>query len=104
MDNATIARKLVEYANYLEGEDANVYRVRAYRRAAETVQTLERPLAEVVAAEGRAGLEALPGVGASLAYTLEGLVRTGEFRTLRPDGGHVDPFGRRGDVGAEELV
>ena len=91
MDNPTIARKLAEYANYLEGEDANVYRVRAYRKAAETVQALDRPLAEVVASEGRAGLEALDGVGASLAYTLEGLVRTGEFRTLRPDGGHVDP-------------
>src|SRR5205814_6051398 len=27
----------------------------------------------------------------SLAYTIEGLVRTGEFRTLRPEGGHIDP-------------
>ena len=41
--------------------------------------------------QGRAGLEALPGIGASLAYTIEGLVRTGEFRTLRPEGGHIDP-------------
>ncbi len=41
--------------------------------------------------KGRAGLEELPGIGASLAYTIEGLVRTGEFRTLRPDAGHVDP-------------
>src|SRR5207302_1143777 len=31
------------------------------------------------------------GVGASLAYTIEGLIRTGEFRTLRPAGGHIDP-------------
>ncbi len=91
MDNITIARKLNEYATYLEGEDSNVYRVRAYRRAAETVLAQERPLAEVVHEKGRAGLEELPGIGASLAYTIEGLVRTGEFRTLRPDAGHVDP-------------
>src|SRR5579884_2809928 len=85
MDNATIARKLNDYATYLEGEDTNVYRVRAYRRAAATVLEQERPLAEVVNEKGRAGLEELPGIGPSLAYTIEGLVRTGEFRTLRPD-------------------
>jgi DNA polymerase (family 10) len=91
MDNATIARKLNDYATYLEGEDTNVYRVRAYRRAAATVLEQERPLAEVVNEKGRAGLEELPGIGPSLAYTIEGLIRTGEFRTLRPDAGHVDP-------------
>ena len=91
MDNATIARKLNDYATYLEGEESNVYRVRAYRRGAETVLGLERSLADVVYEQGRAGLEELPGIGGSLAYTIEGLVRTGEFRTLRPDGGHIDP-------------
>ena len=91
MDNATIARKLNDYAIYLEGEDSNVYRVRAYRRAAATVLAQERSLAEVVREKGRAGLEELEGIGSSLAYTIEGLVRTGEFRTLRPNAGHVDP-------------
>ncbi len=91
MDNAAIARKLNEYATYLEGEDTNVYRVRAYRRAATTVLAQERPLAELLDERGRSGLEELPGVGPSLAYTIEGLIRTGEFRTLRPDAGHVDP-------------
>jgi len=91
MDNTTIARKLNDYATYLEGEDSHLYRVRAYRRAAATVLEQERPLADVVNEKGRAGLEELPGIGPSLAYTVEGLVRTGEFRTLRPDAGHVDP-------------
>ncbi|HEY7428836.1 MAG TPA: helix-hairpin-helix domain-containing protein [Gemmataceae bacterium] len=91
MDNQTIAHKLNDYATYLEGEETNVYRVRAYRRAAATVLAQERSLADVVYEKGRAGLEELPGIGASLAYTIEGLVRTGEFRTLRPDSGHVDP-------------
>ncbi len=91
MNNATVAQKLVDYANYLEAEDPNVYRVRAYRRAADTVRGLERPLQELFDAEGRAGLEALPGVGSHLSYTLETLLKTGEFRTLRPDGGHIDP-------------
>jgi predicted flap endonuclease-1-like 5' DNA nuclease len=91
MDNRTIAKRLADYATFLEGEESSVYRVRAYRRAAETVQSQPRPLAEVLAEQGRAGLEALPGIGPHLAYTIEGLIRTGEFRTLRPGGGHVDP-------------
>ncbi len=91
MDNETIARKLNEYATFLEGQEPNVHRVRAYRRAAETVRQERRPLKEIVEQEGRSGLEALPGIGRSLAFTIEGLVRTGEFRTSRPDGGHIDP-------------
>src|SRR5207248_223646 len=90
MDNRTIAERLIEYASYLEGREANLYRVRAYRRAADTILSLDRPLADVVEKEGREGLEHLPGIGAHLSYTLEGLVRTGEFRTLGP-GGHIDP-------------
>jgi DNA polymerase (family X) len=91
MDNATVAQKLRDYATYLDAEEGNVYRVRAYRRAADTLQTLDRPLDDLLATEGRAGLEALPGVGAHLGYTLETLLKTGEFRTLRPEGGHIDP-------------
>jgi DNA polymerase (family X) len=91
MNNETIAHKLSEYADYLEGEESNIHRVRAYRRAAQTVRELERPAVDILAEKGRAGLDELPGVGASLAYTIEGLIRTGEFRTLRPAGGHIDP-------------
>lgn len=91
MDNATIAHKLNEYAAYLEGEDSNVYRIRAYRQAALTVASQDRPLAELLRDKGRAGLEELPGIGANLAYTIESLIRTGEFRTLNPDAGHIDP-------------
>ena len=91
MNNADIARKLNEYADYLESEEPNIHRVRAYRRAAQTIFALERPASELLAEKGRAGLDELPGVGASLAYTIEGLIRTGEFHTLRPAGGHIDP-------------
>jgi DNA polymerase/3'-5' exonuclease PolX len=83
MDNQTIARKLQDYAAQLARRQKSLYRVRAYRQAVLTVQALSRPLTELVAEQGRAGLEALPGIGRSLAYTLEELVKTGEFRTRR---------------------
>jgi hypothetical protein len=91
MDNATIAKKLADYAAYVDAEDGNLFRVRAYRRAADTARTLDRQLKDIFAAEGRAGLEALPGIGSAIAYTIETLLKTGEFRTLRPEGGHIDP-------------
>src|ERR1700738_38973 len=91
MDNRDIAQKLIDYAQYLETREANLYRVRAYRRAAETVLALQKPLADLVADKGRAALEELPGIGPHLSFTLEELARTGEFRTLNPDGGRIDP-------------
>ncbi len=91
MDNRTIAEKLQAYADFLESKEANLYRVRAYRKAAETVLGLDRPVKDLLAAEGRAGLEALPGIGSHLSYTLEEIVRTGEFRTLNGDGRQIDP-------------
>jgi hypothetical protein len=91
MDNRQIAQKLLDYAQFLEAREANLYRVRAYRKAAETVLGLDRQLADLVAAEGRAGLEELPGIGSHLSYTLQELIRTGEFHTLSPDGGDIDP-------------
>lgn len=90
MDNRTIAERLTDYAHFLEAREANLYRVMAYRRAAETVLNWPRDMAEIVAEHGRDGLEALPGIGAHLSYTIEGLVRTGEFRTLDREGGHID--------------
>jgi DNA polymerase/3'-5' exonuclease PolX len=82
MDNRTIAQRLVDYAHYLENRRASLYRVKAYRRAAETVLMLPRPVAEIVAEAGRDGLEALPGIGDHLSFTIETLVRSGEFRTV----------------------
>src|SRR5438132_6805729 len=90
MNNRQIAHLLIDYAEYLEARAANLYRIRAYRRAAETVLALDRPLADLVAAEGRAGLEELPGIGLRLANTLEEIVRRGEFSLLNSKGENID--------------
>lgn len=90
MGNETIAACLSQYADYLESREANLYRIRAYRKAAETVAMLDRPLQHLVESEGREGLEQLPGIGRHLSYTLEALVKSGEFRTVDSEGGHVD--------------
>jgi DNA polymerase/3'-5' exonuclease PolX len=81
MNNETIARQLTEYANELGHQPGNLYRLRAYRQAVLTIQGLDRPLADLLAEAGVAGLAALPGIGSHLAFTIEHLLRTGEFLT-----------------------
>jgi DNA polymerase/3'-5' exonuclease PolX len=81
MENVSIAQKLREHARHLQARQENLYRVRAYRWAADVIEGLARPLREIYQEKGKQGLEHLPQVGRHLAYTLETLLTTGEFRT-----------------------
>ena len=65
--NQRIADRLRRAADLLEAQGDNPFRVRAYRRAAETVAGLDRGLDSILAEGGRAALEALPGIGPSLS-------------------------------------
>ena len=85
MDNRTIAQQLLTRAHFLEKKHASLYRVQAYRRAAETILGLERPVEEIVAGEGRKALRQLPGIGPKMSVRIETLVRTGEITTLNED-------------------
>ena len=91
MNNDTLAKRLLEFAAVLESNGENLYRVRAYRRAASVVKMHPRPLSELLAEGGRAALEDVPGIGEHLAYTLEGLIRSGQLRTMGADGERIDP-------------
>jgi DNA polymerase (family 10) len=63
----------------LEAEGANRYRARAYERAARAVEAMGESLA-VLVAEGK--LTRVPGIGPTLAATVEELVRTGRSTAL----------------------
>ena len=75
MDNRAIAKKLTEYAHLLESRRESLFRITAYRRAAETVLGLDEPVENIVARLGRKGLQELPGIGRHLSYTIESLVQ-----------------------------
>jgi DNA polymerase (family 10) len=77
MDNPTIAGELLRQARELAAGGENLYRVRAYRQAAVTIQGLDRPVRELVAEAGPRALKRLPGVGASLAKTIADLAKAG---------------------------
>jgi hypothetical protein len=90
--NADVALRLEEVATLLEEQRANPYRVQAYRRAAETVRQLVRPVTDIMAAEGLEGLDALPGIGASLARTIYQVAATGRLPMLARLRGESDPI------------
>ncbi len=80
--NAKVAMRLSEMADILEQQGANPFRARAYRRAADTVEHLERGVDALLAAGGLKGLEALPGVGAGIALAISEIVATGRWAQL----------------------
>jgi hypothetical protein len=90
--NSEVASKLDEIAAILKTQGANTYRVRAYRRAAETVRNTSRSLESIVHAEGIAGLDRLPGVGQTIARLLFQLVTTGKLAMLDRLRGLADPL------------
>jgi len=75
VDNHSLARVLHEIADILEIKGESVFRIRSYRLAGESLQTLTRDVAEMI--RGGEDLKELPGVGAAIAAKLQELVATG---------------------------
>ena len=90
-DNQAIAEKLLELADLLEQQDANPFRVNAYRRAAQTVSSHEEELIGLAEREGTEGLDRLPGIGPSIARAIQEMLRTGRWMQLERLRGSLDP-------------
>jgi hypothetical protein len=80
--NEQIAAALREIARLLEQQAGNPFRIRAYRAAAASIARMSRPLDEVLEREGVEGLRQLPGVGESIALSIDKLIRTGRLPRL----------------------
>lgn len=89
--NEDIAGRLEEVARLLATQGANRFRVRAYERAASTVRRSPRPVSDILEQEGLDGLQALPGVGASIARAIRDLLARGRLAMLDRLRGESDP-------------
>jgi putative hydrolase len=89
--NEDVAGRLEEVARLLEAQGANRFRVRAYDRAAETVRRVPRPISELIEQEGMEGLQALPGVGISIARAIRDMLAHGRLAMLERLRGESDP-------------
>jgi DNA polymerase (family 10) len=90
--NEDIAGRLDEVSRILAEQGASRFRVEAYRRAAQTLRTLEEPAPGIYAQEGLAGLEELPGVGESIARAIRDIIRHGRLAMLDRLRGEHDPI------------
>lgn len=79
--NADIADTFNRLADLLEIEDANPFRVRAYRRAAATVGELPKSVSAMV--DAGEDLTTLPGVGGDLAEKIREITETGGLSALK---------------------
>jgi DNA polymerase (family X) len=80
MENVEIARMLNEYADLLDIQGENPFRVRSYRNAAQTVAGLSQPVAQLI--EAGEDLRKLPGIGSGMAEHLKEILETGTLSGL----------------------
>jgi DNA polymerase (family 10) len=88
MTNEQIAAMFEEIAELLQLEDANVFRVRSYERAAETIRGLGEELSDIREA---GELESIPGIGKALAEKIAEALDTGDMSYRRELGEQYPP-------------
>ncbi len=91
--NHVVAARFLETARLLENQEANPFRVRAYRRAAETLRRLRRPVEQILSEEGPGGLDRLSGIGPGLAAAIRDFVATGRMPLQERLARTRSPFG-----------
>jgi len=80
VQNAEIAAMFDQTADLLEFKGENQFRVRAYRKAARTIEGLPQSVRSLLSVE--ADLSELPGIGKDLAGKIADIVKTGHFELL----------------------
>lgn len=89
--NHKVANKLRDIATLLETQKANPYRVRAYMKAALTMDTLADDVRKLVQDKGADGLTELPGIGSGIARSIFEYVAIGRMSRLENLQGKTDP-------------
>jgi DNA polymerase/3'-5' exonuclease PolX len=80
--NQGIAERFRQAAELLAQQGGNPYRIAAYRRAAGALEELTESAADLLDREGTPGLQALPGIGGTLAAAIREMVTTGRWAQL----------------------
>jgi putative hydrolase len=78
-------------ADLLEAQEADRFRVRAYRQGASTVRALDEDPAMILARAGLKGLTDLPNIGPRLARAIDEMAETGRWMQLERLRGDAEP-------------
>lgn len=90
-ENQAVAEWLRQGADLLEQQGANPFRVGAYRRGADRVAGLDRPVRELLATEGTEGLVELPDIGSGIAAAIAEILASGRWSLLDRLRGQATP-------------
>jgi DNA polymerase (family 10) len=82
MENVEIAHLLSKYADLLEIQGEDGFRVRAYRNAARMIESFSQPVAQLVKESKDLEKLKLPGIGKGMAEHIEEIVKTGGLQAL----------------------
>ena len=80
MKNQVIANIFYQIADMLDIKGEIEFKSRAYRKAAQIIETLEEDLEDVYKREGKEGLRKIPGIGEGLAKKIAELIETNKLQ------------------------
>jgi DNA polymerase (family 10) len=83
MENVEIAHLLNKYADLLEIQGADLFRIQAYRNAGRTVESLSQSVAQLMQEGKDLKKLKLPGIGKGMSEHIEEIVKTGTLGALR---------------------
>lgn len=89
--NEQVAARLEEMAELLHQQQANPFRVNAYRRAAQSLRRLKEDLGALFNRSGQSGLIALPDIGRGIAAGIAEMLSSGRWGQLERLRGNLDP-------------
>ena len=89
--NTQVADLLERIADLLETQNANPFRIRAYREGAQTVRNLDQPIANFVKQNRLDALTELPNIGKGIASVIEEYIMEGKSNVLEDLEARVSP-------------
>ena len=80
MKNLEVTRIFRDIANILEIKGANRFRIRAYQRAAQNIETLSQDIEDFIR-QGR--LNEIPGIGIDLSERIKEFAKSGKIKLFQ---------------------
>jgi DNA polymerase (family X) len=80
LENQEFAKIFYEMAELLEMGEENPFRIRAYQKAAQNIESLTENIGSTYKKSGIKGLENIPGIGKGIAEHIEELIKTGKLK------------------------
>ncbi|MBI2148430.1 DNA polymerase/3'-5' exonuclease PolX [Candidatus Woesearchaeota archaeon] len=80
MKNQEVAEILYKVADLLELQDEIRFKYLAYRKAAQTIESLSQDILEIYKKGGIKALEEIPSIGSAIAQKTEEIIKTGKLK------------------------